>query len=84
MSDNSVPEEYVTLVQVLADDPRLRAWFDSLAAFPENRRKSELGRVAVQFRDAGQEALARLVQSLNEEPIYRMVKEVTDAFQRQQ
>lgn len=83
MNDKQIPEEYVTLVQVLAKDPGLRAWFESLAVFPENRRRSELGRVAVKFRSAGQEALARLIQSLNEEPIYRMVKEVMDAFQRQ-
>lgn len=51
------------------------AWFESLRSLPENRRHSDLGRVAARFRRDGQEErLARLVESLNRAEIYNGVQ----------
>ncbi|HEY0634140.1 MAG TPA: hypothetical protein VGE00_02065 [Gammaproteobacteria bacterium] len=73
MGESAIPEEYVSLVQALADDGQLREWLVSLAAQPHNRRYSELGRVAAQFREVGEEPLARVILSLNDERIFKMV-----------
>lgn len=82
MHEFQIPEEYVTLVRVLTEDRELKVWFDTLVSLPANRRNSELGRVAIKFRNAGQEGLARVVDSLNDESIYQIIKKVTDEFQR--
>lgn len=79
MSAGGLPEEYVTLVRV-AEDTKLRTWFDSLPALPVNRRATELGRIAVQFHNSGDERLARVLRSLGDERIYYAVKGATDEF----
>ncbi|HEY0719991.1 MAG TPA: hypothetical protein VGE50_01930 [Gammaproteobacteria bacterium] len=76
MSEAEIPAEYVTLVQVLAEDDALRRWFATLAVLPANRRYSELGNLSRQLNAAGEASLAQVILSLNEERIYRMVSEV--------
>lgn len=79
MRETQIPEEYVTLVRVLVEDSQLKEWFGALASLPENRRYSELGRIASMFRNDGQDNLADMIMSLYESRIYTMIKEVADA-----
>lgn len=78
--ESPIPEEYVALVQALAEDSSLRAWFASLAVMASNRRYSELGRLSVQFRQAGQESLSQAILALNDEQIYGGIREVVDSL----
>ncbi len=82
MAESTIPEEYAALVQALGADAQLREWFAALPALPANRRYSELGRLSLQLHEAGQQTLARVIKSLNDEHIYRMVRDVTQQSQR--
>jgi len=74
LNQAQIPEEFFTLVQVLAEDAALQEWFVSLAALPANRRYSELGRMSLQLHNAAQNVLGRIIISLNDEQIYQSIK----------
>ena len=62
MSSAELPEELVTLVQVLAEDDALRGWFERVGAASDVVRVAELHRVAGEMEAGGEEA--RLVKAV--------------------
>jgi hypothetical protein len=62
-----LPNEYVLLVQVLTEDPKLRSWFENLDQLPGNIRHAELKKMALKMRKDGEdEELISLVESLHD------------------
>ncbi len=75
-----IPDDYVLLAEVLAEDAALRRWVLQLEDVPGNRRYSILGGLAVHFRAAGRPDLAALVQALYGKGIDEMVKTGMEAL----
>jgi hypothetical protein len=75
VSGSAVPEELAKLVQVLAEDGDLRAWFDSLAGTPDDMRSEELREIAARMKAAGEHPeLIQATALLAEPHIYQAVR----------
>ena len=49
-----IPGELVTVVQVLAEDDDLRAWFESFRATPDAEREAKFRALAAKMQAAGE------------------------------
>ncbi len=75
MNPPPLPDELVTFVQVLVDDPELRAWFESYQETPDQQRTVEFRNIAARMHAAGEtEELVRATALLAEPDVYRAVQ----------
>jgi hypothetical protein len=69
-----IPESLVQLVQALADDEHLRAWFESLAMFSPRERGAEFQSVAARMKAEQHPELAHAVALLAAPGMYEAVQ----------
>ena len=80
MAPMPIPDDYILLAKILAEDAALRRWLLKLEEIPGNMRYSTLGGFVAHFRAAGRPDLAALVQALYGKGIYEMVKAGVEAL----
>ena len=71
LHEDPASEEFVTMLQVLAENEDLRLWFLSLKAMPDNLRHSTLGAMIEAMESNGEDpALIAAIESLINPAVY--------------
>ena len=75
MQQPGIPEELITVAQVIADSEALRKWFLSLHSFPPSVRALAFADMARAMRVAGEDpALTSAISSLARDEVYEAVR----------
>ena len=71
MNNTSIPDELVTLAQILRDEQNLRPWFISLSTLPQNVRLSRINKMAADMESGGEnERIISAIRLLNQPRIF--------------
>jgi len=76
MTSTKIPDEFISIIQVINEDENLKDWLRGLENLPDNLRFMELHKIGLKMRKKNEDkAFVRFMESLKNKSFYNAVLE---------